>query len=333
MFEGSLLLNDEAQLKDNDYDVVPDFSVIIPALNEEKHIDVCLDSIFAADSERLRIEIIVVDNGSHDRTIDICRQKGVKVYEQPDCNVSSLRNIGANKSNGKILAFMDADCTVAKNWLQAASIYIDKADIVCFGAPPLIPENASWVQKSWFQIRKPEQKDKETDWLETMNMFVRRENFFSVGGFNEKLVTCEDYDISMRLGLLGKIWSDPRIIAVHHGEAATLNGFFRKERWRGKGNLLGVLQHGFSWREMPSIIWPILHIILGFFWILFALLHCIGLPMMDIQSLLLIFVIWQAPPYAFAIYKNQSFTALNKNLRLCILLNAYLIARGTALFK
>jgi glycosyltransferase involved in cell wall biosynthesis len=326
-------LNDEEQIELKDSREAPDFSVIIPTLNEEKHIGSCIDSILAAADKQVGFEIIVVDNGSNDRTIDISRQKGVQVYEEPGVNVSSLRNTGAKKSKGKMLAFMDADCTVDKNWLKAASIYINRPDIVCFGAPPTIPENATWVQKSWFQIRNKEQKPKETDWLETMNMFVRREHFFAVGGFDEKLVTCEDYDISVRLRALGKIWSDPGIIAIHHGEAATLNEFFRKEQWRGMGNMLGVFRHGFSWREMPSIVWPLLHIIIGLFCILLALLYCIGLPMIELQGLLLIVVIWQSPPFVFAIYKNRSFTALARNLRLYILLNTYLIARGTALLK
>lgn len=331
--ERGQLLNDEELVEVKDSMGVPEFSVIIPTLNEEKCIGHCIDSIFAAACEQPGLEIIVVDNGSNDRTIDISRQKGVQVYEEPDANVSSLRNIGAKKSKGKTLAFMDADCTVDESWLKAASIYINRPDIVCFGAPPTIPEKATWVQKSWYQIRDKAQKAKETDWLETMNMFVKREQFFAVGGFDEQLVTCEDYDISVRLGSLGKIWSDPGIIATHHGEAATLNEFFRKELWRGKGNMLGVFQHGYSWREMPSLVWPIFHIVTGSLCILFALLNCIGLYRAEMQNLLLFFVIWQTPPFAFAIYKNRSLTALAKNIRLCILLNTYLVARGMALLK
>jgi hypothetical protein len=55
--------------------------------------------------------------------------------------------------------------------------------------------------------------------------------------------------------------SDSRIKSVHFGEAKTVLEFFRKERWRGQGNLRGLQSHGFYSEEVPSLLLPIYYLI------------------------------------------------------------------------
>ena len=90
-----------------------------------------------------------------------------------------------------------------------------------------------------------------------MNLLVRREAFLRIGGFNKQLVTAEDVDLCYRLGQQGTILCNPAMEAVHWGEAADLGTFWRKEVWRGMGNLRGVIEHGFRWDELPSVGYPI----------------------------------------------------------------------------
>ena len=90
-----------------------------------------------------------------------------------------------------------------------------------------------------------------------MNLLVRRDMFVKVGGFNERLDTAEDVDLCYRLGQLGSILCVPAMEAIHWGEARDLKMFWRKEVWRGKGNLKGVLAHGLRRDELPSLGYPI----------------------------------------------------------------------------
>jgi len=78
-------------------------SAIIIAKNEEERIVKCLESIAFAD------ERIVVDNGSADRTMDLARQHGAKVFTVKEKDFSSVRELGLREASGKWVLYIDAD--------------------------------------------------------------------------------------------------------------------------------------------------------------------------------------------------------------------------------
>ena len=146
---------------------------------------------------------------------------------------------------------------VSGDWLSAASKYFNDHMVSAWGSPPDIPENSTWVQKAWQVVRQKEKIVESVDWLESMNLFVRKDIFLKTGGFNETLVTCEDVDFSYRASKVGRIIADSSIKVIHLGEAATVKVFIKKELWRGKGNFQGVLSHGLSLKEIPSLAIPV----------------------------------------------------------------------------
>lgn len=306
------------------------FSVIIPAKNESANIGRCLDSIVNVAWDRDQYEVIVVDNGSCDSTVAIAREKGAQVFIKPELTISGLRNFGAGHASGEILAFIDADCTVVSSWLEKASPYLMRNEVACFGSPPIVPEDATWVQKAWFSVRKKKVDVGETDWLESMNLFVRREVFTASGGFDQSLITCEDYDLTLRLKQHGSLLCDSSIVAIHHGEAATVGHFFRKELWRGKSNFAGMMQHGVTLAEIPSLVLPTLH------WLFALLLFGCAVSLVLIGNDYLfyagvIIALWQTPLVLLACWKHRCINVVDV-LRLYILLNIYLFARGLAVF-
>ena len=308
------------------------FSVIIPARNEEANIARCVDSLFASDWDPADFEVIVVDHGSSDQTASLAALRGARLLDaRPEANISELRNIGARRARGEMLAFIDADCSVPADWLRQAARYLDRDEVVCFGSPPLVPDRANWVQQAWFLIRRKGRGAGQVAWLESMNMFVRRRAFLAVGGFDERLLTCEDYDLSLRLGRTGKLLNDPRVAAVHHGEAASLGHFFRKEYWRGTSNLAGVLAHGLSPRELPSLALPVVNALLS---LAVLLLVAAGLAAGKAPLVLAgvsLMLAWQTPLLLLAAWKSrESFRPL-LTLQLHLLLNVYFLARGGSL--
>jgi len=301
-------------------------SIIIPAKNEEGNIVRCIGSILANTYPSEGYEVIVVDNGSTDRTADLAKSCGATVYPKPGVTVSALRNYGAKKSRGKILAFLDADCTVERDWLENAARYFQRKDVAGFGSPPRIPANPTWVQQAWSLVRNSEKKLRETDWLESMNLFVRKDTFEQVGGFDERLTTCEDVDISYRLSAHGKIISDPDIKAIHHGEARTIREFFRKELWRGKSNYQGALRHGFRFKEVPSLVLPC-------HFGIFALLVLIFLAIRaETTWLYAMILLWQTPLIISAGLKVRHNSGMEQYPRLLLLYNVYYLARFCAVF-
>ena len=98
----------------------PTVSFVIPAKNEVGYIDRCLDAIQKMKTLDMKIEIVVVDNGSTDNTIDIVKAYGAIVATKNNGTIGSLRNFGARLSSGDFIAFLDADCIVPEDWLTRA---------------------------------------------------------------------------------------------------------------------------------------------------------------------------------------------------------------------
>jgi len=309
-----------------------DFSIIIPAKNEEINLKACLESLTALDYPSEKYEILLIDNGSTDSTVEVAHSYNVKVYIKPDLTISGLRNFGATESTGDVLAFLDADCTVFPDWLDAASKWINTPEISCYGGPPEIPQSSTWVQKSWYLVREKDADISDVEWLESMNMFVRRELFLEVAGFDESLTTCEDYDLSLRLKGHGRIVADKSIRAVHHGEAASLSHFYKKESWRGTSNIAGLLRHGVHLRELPSILIPCVYslcLLLSGVLLVTALVS----PSALITKALLWTLCWQAAIYFLAYLKGKRKGTLYEITGLFVLLNIYFFARFRSMLR
>lgn len=91
-------------------------SVVIPAYNEEKRIGACLKSVF--NQTKSPYEVIVVDNNSSDRTVEIAREMGAKVVVEKKQGVTFARNTGFDSVTGDIIARTDADTIVTSNWIE-----------------------------------------------------------------------------------------------------------------------------------------------------------------------------------------------------------------------
>ena len=302
-------------------------SVIIPAKNEAEYIEECLKSLSALDFSKERYEVIVADNGSDDNTVCIAEAHFSKVVSLPEKQtISAVRNGGAAKASGDILVFLDADCTVSSDWLLCAETYFEREDVSCFGSSPIIPEKATWVEKTWFLVRKSEQQVFERQWQESTNMFIPKDIFERVGGFNENLATCEDVDLSYRLLKLGKIISDSRIVAIHHRDPKTINDFFLKEKWRGKSNYSGLFEHGVKLGELPSLLLPLYFsglLLVAIGTLLFGLSFAVSGALLAIAELPVMGLTW---------LKIKKEFSIKKYLQLLVLYNVYFLARASAFF-
>ena len=105
--------------KKEDKHFEPNVSVVVPAYNEEKNIENCLDSIFNQDYPENKMEIIVVDDGSTDSTIKIIKKyKKVKILEQNHLGKVEALNLGSLKSSHEFILTVDADTTIGRNCLK-----------------------------------------------------------------------------------------------------------------------------------------------------------------------------------------------------------------------
>ncbi len=95
------------------------FSVVVPFLNEEEHIEQCIRSLVEQDFPGERRQLIFIDNGSTDRSWEIVESfPEITLLAQEKKSSYAARNKGITHATGKILAFTDADCAVDRSWLS-----------------------------------------------------------------------------------------------------------------------------------------------------------------------------------------------------------------------
>lgn len=179
----------------------PRFSVVIPARNEARFIGPCLESIqVAATAYPGQLEVIVVLNRCSDRTEEIAHGFGARTIREDARNLAKIRNAGAHSAVGQVLVTIDADSRMSPGTLVAIDRALSSGTTVG-GGTVIRPDRSSLGIKV-------------TLWL--FNLFVLicqlsggmfwcfREDFESIGGFNENLVSAEDLDFARRLKAYGK---------------------------------------------------------------------------------------------------------------------------------
>jgi glycosyltransferase involved in cell wall biosynthesis len=257
----------------------PQISVIIPTLNEESVIGRCLDSLDKNNFPKSAFEVIVVDNGSTDRTIDVAKSfesiLSVKVFKLEKVHISALRNLGAAEARGRFLAFLDADCLAPENWLASALRRLEDSDAGIVGAHYGIPDDSTWVGRLWTQDRFAE-KTGDVSYVPAGDLLLNREMFFSVGCFDESIQTNEDFELCERARGLGlSVRSYPDLQVTHLGTPRTLLAFYRKQRWHGTHVFTIFLRDSRKRKNLRTILFS-----------LYTLFCIIGIPLALIGQLM-----------------------------------------------
>jgi hypothetical protein len=193
-----------------------DVSVIVPTWNEEKYLRKCLRSLRKQYRSR-PLEVIVVDGGSTDRTLEIARKSADKVLVEPEKPVGAARNIGAGQASGRILAFIDADTVASGSWVDEIERTLEMNPRAVGVTGPTEPYEGSrldnlayhvatgWVQRLSLKLGLPH--------VAGFNCAYRRSEFWKAQGFDEHRELSEDIMLSLRIRHQGPILFNPRMLA------------------------------------------------------------------------------------------------------------------------
>lgn len=181
-------------------------SVVIPAYNEERYLPRTLHHLNQAKEYVLQrggppVEIMVVDNGSADRTAPVAAGLGAGVLSELIRNIAVARNAGARATRGDVLVFTDADTVVPETLLSRISGAL--ADPACLGgavdphhAPRRLALRAYLQVWRYFGLLG--------HMAQGATQFCRRDVFEALGGYDETLYMGEDVDFYWRLRRLAR---------------------------------------------------------------------------------------------------------------------------------
>jgi len=217
-------------------------SVIIPTYNEEKVIDDCLKSL--ADQSYKPIEIILVDDGSKDKTPKIIgnwklENGNLILLKQNHQGPGPARNLGASKAHGEILVFVDADMTFGKDFIKDLITPISQGNSIGTFSKNEINANKDNIWSACWNINRgwPIEKLIPPDYSNEAPVFraILKKEFDKVGGFDTSGEYTDDWSLSRKL----KIKSTMAPGAVYfHSNPASLKEVFKQARWIGKNEFI-----------------------------------------------------------------------------------------------
>jgi glycosyltransferase involved in cell wall biosynthesis len=305
---------------------LPTIDVVIPAKNEEKWIRRVIENVQQVHYPRELLSIVVVDNGSHDQTKNICQQfDGVKMVSCVG-SIAAARNYGAKKTSGDVIAFLDADCLPPAHWLERSTHQLENGFDVVSAVIDKDPDHVTWIERCWVDYLNAKYDQDETS-VKSISSFcfvIARATMIEVDWFDETLLTCEDSDLGYRLHQNGKkLIVDKTIQTAHLRNAKTCRDFFLRQIWQGRFNFRSASRHGFEWTEFPTLAAPVAFLALV---ILMPLAFAISI---DFGLMVLLAVI--CFPLTIAAFKRRS--GQPKSLfQFTAIWSIYLFARGLAPF-
>lgn len=233
-------------------------SVIIPVYNSGKYIEETLQATFAQSVPF--DEIIVVNGNSSDTTARIVKKfkqvKLIQLQDEPERIVK--RNIGVGAARGNIIAFVDSDLVLSKNWLQEILVGFDK------GYVAVVDRRAVYKPKTYiakmndhfFDLRFTDDYKPFTAWV------VRNDFLKKIGYLDESVIGFEDKDLGDAIYAAGKdIYFAKKALAYHKGEPTTFWAEMRRHFWFGSRALPYWKKHKPFWKPFKVALFLFLTIL------------------------------------------------------------------------
>lgn len=208
----------------------PLVSVIVATRNSHKTLDACLSSI--ARQTYKPIELIVVDRDSTDGTKVIAKFYTDNVYNyRPER--SAQRNFGVSQANGEFVLMIDSDMELSPDVVQ------DCIDVMCYKPQTrgvIIPEE-SFGKGFWARCKQLERSFYHNNNAIEAARFFAKSTFESVGGYDETMVSGEDWDLSSKVRNLGRIERVTSVIHHNEGHLRLSNSLQKKYYYAGKAKI------------------------------------------------------------------------------------------------
>mgnify|MGYP001637674464 FL=1 len=225
-------------------------SVCVVAYNEEKVIGNLLNDIKNQDYPHDKIEILLIDSMSSDKTKQIMNEfkkkemefQNIQVLLNPKKKLAPGWNVALKNYNGDVIIRIDAHASIPKDFIRKNVEVLESGEFVSGGIRPnIIDENTPWketlllAEQSMFGSSiAPYRKGKKKTYVKSLfHGAYRREVFERVGLYNEQLGRTEDNEIHYRMRKAGfRLCYTPDIISYQHTRS-TLKGMLKQKYGNG----------------------------------------------------------------------------------------------------
>ncbi|MDH8678881.1 glycosyltransferase [Fusibacter bizertensis] len=192
------------------------------------------------------MEIVLVDNNSEDRTIEIAKRFEVTIVNERVHNIAKVRNTGAQYATGEILCFLDADSEISSNMFNLICTYMQSNKYVGGGTKFKLDRR----NLTFSLIFVASVLATHIVGLSGVMLYTRKNYFDEIGGFNEKYYAAEDIDFVLRLRDFGKEKS-LKYCNIYRGYIITSSRKFKMLKFKDLFMQGGLLLHK-SLRENPQ---------------------------------------------------------------------------------
>ena len=229
-----------------------DVSVIIPVYNDLHAIKLTLKALLEQSVSSEIFEIIIIDNGSTDGTIEwLVTQKGITLLKESGHKGSpySCRNRGLEVASGNIIVLLDSTCIPASNWIESGVAFFERTQCQFFGGRVKFHDShqpSSWRLFDSITHVQMEESIKLRKEAKTANLWVKKELFDQFGNFKEGVRSGEDVRWTSSCTLAG--------VELHYAKECIVRKFSRGmlellskqyrigkgqvTRWHGQGIVL-----------------------------------------------------------------------------------------------